>query len=115
MVINGTEFDKHPLHFGENHEELCIENSDQYTYLGLPVTEDGQSSSAIKLHALKCEKHLNKFIIFLDRNQGNRFQYKKAVLDACFASSILYSGEAWLSGQLKQLEILYSRDIKCLL
>ncbi len=48
-------------------------------------------------------------------NQGIPFQYKKAVLDACFVSSILYSGEAWLGGQLKPLEILYNRAIKCLL
>ncbi len=77
-----TEVAKHPLHFGENHEEIFIEYSNQNTYKGSLVTEDGRSSSAIKFRTLTWETKRKKFIIFFDRNQGPLFQYTKAVLHA---------------------------------
>ena len=36
-------------------------------------------------------------------------------MDACFISTITYAGEGWLGGQLKPLESMHIRAIKCLL
>ena len=61
------------------------------------------------------QKLLNKFITFLDKNADLPFKYKKAVLDACLFSSITYASETFIGGQLKPLDTLYTRAIKCLL
>ena len=69
----------------------------------------------VKAQAELMQKHLNKLLSFLNRNVDLPFSIKRKVLDACFVSSILYSGETWLTSDLKALESMYTTAIKALL
>jgi hypothetical protein len=111
MVINGTDDDKNTIHC----RSMDILYTDTYIYLGSPITDDGKSSTSITRQATSSAKHLNKLIAFLDKNKDIPFMYKKAVTDACFLTAITYASETWLGGQLKPLEALYNRALKCLL
>lgn len=51
----------------------------------------------------------------MKKNCDLPFSIKRQIMDACFVSSIAYAGEGWLGGQIKPLETLYIRAIKCLL
>jgi hypothetical protein len=115
MVINSDEREKNSIQYHGLYGHLEVKYSDSYTYLGSPITDDGKISTAIKLHAAASEKHLNKFITFIHRNPDLPFTVKRQIMDACFVSSIIYAGEGWFGGQLKPLETLYIRAIKCLL
>jgi hypothetical protein len=115
MVVNGTEEDMCSIKINGQLGDLEVAHTDIYTYLGSPITRDGKYSTAISLHADMCQKHLNKLIAFMDKNRDLPFKFKRAVVDACFCSTITYAGETWLGGNVKPLESLYVRAIKCLL
>lgn len=115
MIINSDNMDERSIHYQGPSSVLNIKYCKNYVYLGSPITDDGNLSSAIKQHATTSEKHLNKFITFINKNPHLPFIIKQQIMDACFLSSIAYSGEGWLGGQLKPLESLYIRAVKCLL
>ena len=114
-VINGTPVDKKTI-FLRDFCDLAIKYTDTYIYLGSPITDDAKLNTAISIQADMCQKQLSKLIVFLDnQNRDLSFKYKKVVMDACFFSTITYAGENWLGGNLRPLETMYNRAIKCLL
>ena len=88
----------------------------QYTYLGSIFTSDGKVSSAIDKHADTRINALNKLVRFLDINESAPFLVKKCVVDACFASSLLYGCESWLGIKpSRRIKTMYMKAIRMLL
>ena len=111
MVVNGDNEDKEPILYND----MVINYSKQYIYLGSPFTDDGSPSTAIKIHANNKMCHVLKFVSFVKRNNDVPFMVKKRIFDAAVISTILYVSESWLNGDLKPIEKQYKWCIKQLL
>jgi len=111
MVIHGEESDRLPFTIGD----IIMQHCSKYIYLGATFTSDGSTLSSLREHAKDKQKHLNKLIIFLYKNQDMPFFVKKQVLDAAFTSALLYSCESWLDVSIAEVEKLYISSIKSLL
>ena len=110
MVVNGNNEDREAIVCNDSNIDYC----DNCIYLGCPFTDDGSSSTAVKLHANKmC--HVLKFISFVNRNNDIPFSVKKKVLDAAVTTSVLYGCESWLNCDIKPVEKQYKWCIKQLL
>ena len=90
MVINGDKFDREIITV----ENIKVEHTTSYIYLGSPFTEDAKMKSVFELHAKTRISDLNKLKIFCHKNETMPFKYKKKVFDACIISSILYGCES---------------------
>ena len=84
-------------------------------YLDSVLTADGSIRFADKEHVIDKEKHLNKLVIFLEKNRDMDFVVKQKVVEACFNAAILYGCESWVDTDLKPVEILYNATIRHLL
>ena len=111
MVIHGEECDRLPFTIGEIIMNHCF----KYIYLGATFTSDGSMLSSLREHAKDKQKHLNKLIIFLYKNQDMPFFVKKQVLDAAFTSALLYGCESWVDVSYTDIEKIYISAIKSLL
>ena len=111
MVINGNGEDKEPIVCNSDMISYC----NQYVYLGSPFTDDGSPSTAVKQHAISKMCHTLKFISFINRNNDVPFVVKRKIFDAAVMSTILYSCESWLNGDIKPIEKQYKWCIKQLL
>ena len=111
MVINGSSQDKDCIIYNDNSISYCK----QYIYLGSPFTDDGNPSTAIKIHANNKMCHALKFISFVNKNNDVPFTVKKKIFDAALMSAMLYLCESWMNGDLKPIEKLYKWCIKQLL
>ena len=78
-------------------------------------TADGSTRSSLKEHVIDKQKHLNKLVIFLEKNRDMPFVVKRKVVEACFNAAILYGCESWLDTDLQPIERLYNAAIKHLL
>ena len=67
---------------------------------------DGSVSSAVKEYAERKMKDINKFILFIKKNNDIPFLVKKRVFDACLMSSLLYGCESWLNADLSPVNKL---------
>ena len=77
MVINGSSQDKDCIIYNDNSISYCK----QYIYLGSPFTDDGNPSTAIKIHANNKMCHALKFISFVNKNNDVQFTVKKKIFD----------------------------------
>ena len=111
MVINGCKVDRETITV----ENVKVEHTISYIYLGSTFTEDAKMKSVFELHAKTRTSDLNKLKIFCHKNETMPFKYKKKVFDACIISSILYGCEGWLTNNVKEVEQLYNSAIKSLL
>jgi hypothetical protein len=93
MVIRGTTADRTPL----KSNDLTIENTNSYTYLGSVFTQDGRMLSSVKDQCNKKMPSVVKFEAFVKKNSDAPFSVKKKVFEAALMSSILYGCESWLS------------------
>ena len=111
FVIDGVEEDKQPLDV----EGLAVEARQQYVYLGSPFTVDGSATSAIRVQAQNKMCHTLKFISFIEKNNDIPFIVKRKVFEAALTSTLLYSFESWLNGDVKPVHKQYMWCIKQLL
>lgn len=88
---------------------------EKYCYLGMMFTSDGKRATSIEEQAIKKEKEVNKFIIFLKSNPEFPYFIKKKVLNAALFSSLLYGCECWLTEDLNKMNVLYLKAIRMLL
>ena len=112
MVVNGDDFDKGEIMIGE---DIRVEYSDTYWYLGSPVCDDGNMTTIATVHSKDKIKHVFKFFTFLKKNHNMPFILKRKVAEACVLSALIYGTETWLTDNFKQLNILYGRIIRALL
>ena len=96
MAINAPPGGKRPIRVKTHAGIVNVTHCSQYTCLGSIFTSNGRVSSAIDKHADTHINALNRLVRFLDINQSAPFLVKKCVVDACFASSLLYGCEFWL-------------------
>ena len=94
--------------------ELRIEHSSCYIYLGSPFTSVGSVSSAVKLHAKNNSCHV-KYVSFVKKNNDIPFIVKKRVFDAALMSSLLYGCESWVGADIRPIMKLYNWSLKQLL
>ena len=95
---------------------VIVTHCSEYTYLGSIFTSDGSVRSALAKHVDSRKKAMNKLIIFLDKNKNAPYEVKKAVVDACFNTSLLYGCEAWLGVKpICEIKSMYMKGIKLLL
>mgnify|MGYP001545129845 CR=1 FL=1 len=92
-----------------------ISTCESYVYLGAHFTSNGKLSSAITNHCSTKMAHVTKFNAFVQRNCDFPYSIKEKVLIACLMSALLYSSESWLTGNLRQVQVLYMSVIKSLL
>ena len=111
FVINGSETDNEP--FVSN--GLSIQYCPRYLYLGAWFTDVGTMESVLALHETQCTLSINKFAVFCAANTTMPFQYKMKVFNAAITASLLYSSESWITPNVKCIEKLYNKLIKCLL
>ena len=111
FVVNGDEGDKLPFLIGTVVMPHCL----KYTYLGAEFTCDGSMHNSLQAHVNEKEKHLNKLILFYQKNPDMPFHAKKKVLDAAFCAALLYGCESWLNVSVYPVEKMYHTAIKCLL
>ena len=107
MVINGTGADREPLQ--------TIESTSHYVYLGAHFTEDGRMSSVMKKHADLSSKQVLKFSAFAHKNRNMPYNFKYRTLQAALFSSMLYSCETWVTGNLASISKHYLAAVKALL
>ena len=111
MVINGCKEDHGKITI----ENITVEHTTSYIYLGSPFTKDGIIKNVLELHAKTRTSNLNKFKMFCKKNETMPFKYKRKVCEACMMSSILYGCESWLTNNVKEIERLYNSAVKSLL
>ena len=111
FVIGGNEEDKSVIRIND----LIVEPCEQYIYLGSPFTSDGSISTAIKAHARLKMCHALKCVSFVSKNNDIPFSIKRRVFDAALVSTILYSCESWVGGDLRPIVGLYHLCLKHLL
>ncbi len=111
FMASGAAADREPIIV----DDLMVEWCDMYVYLGSPFTSDGSVSSAVKAHAERKMKDINKFILFVKKNNDISFLVKKRVFDACLMSSLLYDCESWFNADLSPVNKLYHWALKSLL
>ena len=71
--------------------------------------------SVLALHVTSSTPSVNKFAVFCAANTSMPFQYKLKVFNAALTASLLYSSESWLTLNMKCIEQLYIKLVKCLL
>ena len=111
MVINGCKKDRENIIV----DNVIVEHTTSYIYLGSPFTENASMGSVLELHAKIKTSDINKFKIFCAKNVTMPFKYKKMVFDSCIISSLLYGCESWLTSNVKDIERLYHSAVKSLL
>ena len=111
FVVNGSAEDRQPFIM----ELFTVGWCDSYVYLGSIFTSDGNTSSAIKEHAVAKASQTFKFVQFIRKNQDIPFCVKLRVFHACILSSLLYGCESWLTGDTRPVARLYNTCIKTLL
>ena len=116
MAFNAPPEGKRPIRLKTHVGIVNVTHCSQYTYLGSIFTSDGKVSSAIDKHADTRINALNKLVRFLDINESAPFLVKKCVVDACFASSLLYGCESWLGIKpSRRIKTMYMKAIRMLL
>ena len=108
MVINKSENDRIPI----SNDNITVEYSSAYIYLGTPITGDGYYKSVINMNISEKRRHLIKMFAFIQKNADLPFSIKKSIADACVLSSLLYGSESWLCTSYINLETLYMKPIK---
>ncbi len=92
FVISCSERDREPIVVGD----LVVKHCDTYVYLVSPLSSDGSTTSAVKVHANNKMSHVLKFVSFVMKNNGIPFAIKKRVFDAALMSSLNYGCESWI-------------------
>ena len=111
MVINNKPVDKETIIC----EDINIEYCSSYIYLGSTITDDGTCMSCINAHAKEKQKHVFKYLVFLNKNKDLPFKLKKQVAESCIISSILYGCETWFTPSYGKIETMYMKIIKGML
>ena len=93
-------------------DDTVVEACERYVYLGSPFTADGSSSTAIKAHEENQMCHALKFVVFVNKNNDIPFYVKRKVFESALTTSLLYSYESWLNGDIKPVNKLYMWGIK---
>ena len=96
-------------------EIFSVGYSDHYVYLGAHFTDDARITSVMKLHADSCAKHVNKFGMFVRKNNNMPYSLKLKVLNAALTSSMLYGCETWLINNIAPVAKHYHTALKLLL
>ena len=111
MVLNADETDKEMI-ISNN---INVQYTNSYVYLGAFITDDGNYLSSIRLHVKgKMESYL-KYLAFLQRNPDFPFSIKKKVAEACLLSSLIYGCESWMCLNYASLNTIYLGIVKALL
>ena len=111
MAINGRAEDLADIIV----DDLTVQHTDLYIYLGAAFTSDGGISSAVRAQMISKAKDFNKFISFLNKNNDLPFILKRKVFETAFIPAILYGCESWLNGDLKPVKKMYNEAMKHLL
>ena len=111
MAINGKRDDLANIIV----DNLRIQHTEDYTYLGSIFTADGKISSAVKAQMNTKAKEFHKFISFLNKNNDLPFTIKRKVFENAFLPAILYGCESWLSCDLKPVTKMFNQAMKHLL
>jgi hypothetical protein len=88
-----------------------ITHVEEYVYLGSPIG-DFSWKQQIKRHIQLNWPSVNKFSIFISRNNDLPLYIKKQVWEAAMISAILYSSEGWLTTSFTDVEHVYNTTIK---
>ena len=118
MVIRWSEeLDKSPLVVGDvTVGDVTVRNTEQYTYLGLIVTQDRSIPSSVKAHCKSKMAHAIKFEAFVKKNADMPFPAKRKVFSAALVLAILYASETWLAPNAwKKAAPMYTSCVKSLL
>ena len=73
MVINKSENDRIPI----SNDNITVEYTSAYIYLGTPITDDGCYKSVINMHISDKRRHLIKYFAFIQKNADLPFSIKK--------------------------------------
>ena len=90
---------------------LIVEACNQYLYLGSPFIADRSTTTIIRVHASNKMCHTLKFISFINKNNDIPFVIKRAAL----TSTLMYSCESWLNGDIRPVTKQYMWCIKQIL
>ena len=116
MSINETKTKFLAVNVGDSHVpfnigELRVQKTESYIYLGSPIMI-APLAHQVKAHVNAKMGSKRKFTSFLARNDSAPFHIKKKVWDAALNSSILYSCETWLCGNVQSAERVYASTLK---
>ena len=111
MVINHEPEDEATIICGNIKVEYCS----TYVYLGCTITDDGTCRSCIDSQANAKQKHMFKYLVFLNKNPDLPFKLKKQVAEACVLSSLLYGCETWFTPSFGKIETMYMKIVKGML
>jgi hypothetical protein len=93
---------------------LAIRHTPSYTYLGTPISNKSMREQIIE-HVTSKQKHVRKYLSFLNRNSDAPFCVKRKVLESALTSAILYSAETWFAKDLSMVRASYLSSVKALL
>ncbi len=110
MIINPNKQDnKDPLRLAAG----LISYRSIYTYLGVPITDNGSIPYDLKEHIkIRRPNVMVKLTKFLQSNINCPITIKLKILKACVCSSLLYGCEAWGAASITNLETIYRKTIK---
>ena len=109
IVINGNDSDKMALPFGDS----SMENVNHIVLLGSHLSSNASLKEEIMLHMRRRYKSVIKFYNFIRSNRVAPLQVKLKVLKSCVMSSLLHNCEAFGDYVIKDLELAYSKLLKC--